>query len=90
VNISELLHHLKPQISFLSKSGIRGMESADIAQELYMMILNDVEKNPIFLADTYAEGWWFKRLKWYLLNLKEKEHREPVNKSIRFESFYRN
>ena len=65
------------------------MESEDIAQELSMMVLYDVKKNPAFLEDTYAEGWWFKRLKWYLLNLKEKEHKEPVNKSIRFESLDR-
>jgi len=84
---TELVKKLDPQLKYLSNTVIRGMEKADVKQELTMMVLEDVKKNPDFLSLTYEEGWWFKRLKWHMLNLKEKEHRDPVNRSIRFESF---
>jgi len=83
----ELIKKLEPQIKYLSTSTkVRGLERDDIKQELILMVLEDVKKNPKFLEETYSEGWWFKRLKWILLNLREKEHREPVNRSIRFET----
>lgn len=84
---SELLKKIEPQLKYLSNTRICGMEKEDIQQELTLTLLEDVRKNPDFLKESYKEGWWFKRLKWYLLNLKEKESREPVNRSIRFDSF---
>ena len=84
---TELIKKLEPQLKYLSNTKIRGLEKEDVKQELALMLLEDVKKNPDFLKESYNEGWWFKRLKWHLLNLKEKEHREPVNRSVRFESF---
>lgn len=85
----KLILKLKDQIKFLSNQKIRGLDTEDIEQELMLMVLEDVKKNPKFLAEEYSEGWWFKRLKWHIQNLREKEHRDPVNKSLRFESFNR-
>ena len=84
---TDLVKFLEPQLKYLANTSIKGMEKEDIKQELVMMVLEDIKKNPDFLDPTYKEGWWFKRLKWHMLNLKEKEQRDPVNRSVRFEAF---
>ena len=87
MEVAQLIASLSNQIKYLASQKIRGLEKEDIQQELTVMVLEDVKKHPEFLNDQYEEGWWFKRLKWYLMNLREKEHRDPVNKSARYDSF---
>lgn len=85
-SVEQLLIKLDDQLSHLSKSRIRGLDADDVKQELVVMVLEDVKKHPKFLDDEYEEGWWFQRLKWYMLNLKEKEHKDPINKSTRYDA----
>lgn len=83
----ELLKLLNPQIDYLSQSfKIAGMEREDIAQELRISVLLDYSKNSD-KADVESQGWWFQRLKWYVMNLREKESKEPINRSVRIENF---
>lgn len=85
LTLNELLKKLEEQISYLSSSfKIPGMTKEDIAQELRMIIVSDYRKYP---QEIYNEGWWFKRLKWFLQNKSEKEKKEPVNRSVRISKF---
>ncbi len=83
VTKERLIQELDEQLSYLSNTKIPGMERADIKQELILMVLKDYPGHEDI--DMFSKGWWFKRLKWYLLNLIEKERKEPVNKAFRFE-----
>ncbi len=83
MKLEELLQKLEPQISYLANSTkVPGMDKKDIAQELRLRIIAAYKKFPL---DIYKEGWWFKRLKWEVLNLFNKEKKEPTNRSIRME-----
>lgn len=83
----ELLKLLEPQVDYLSQSfKVPGMEKEDLSQELKIMILLDYCKNSD-KSDVECQGWWFQRLKWYIMNIKERESKEPVNKSTRIENF---
>jgi len=84
---TDLIARLDQQLNFLASTNIRGLEKDDVRQELVLMLLEDTKRNPGLLNENYSEGWWFKRLKWYLMNLREKEHRDPVNRSVRTEAF---
>lgn len=84
MSIEKLLKELNNQINYLSYSiRIPGMDKDDVAQELRLMVLKEYKK----FGNKYKSGWWFRRLKWYALNLLEKEKKEPVNKSVRIEKF---
>ena len=87
MNQEELIKKLEPQLKFLANTKIRGLDREDVKQELIIMILQDIKKHPKYLEPTYLEGWWFKRLKWYLMNLREKEHRDPINRSLSYDAF---
>lgn len=86
----QLLKMMESQVKYLSSSfKIPGMEKEDIAQELRVMLIEDFRKQQQkenINDDIYTEGWWFKRLKWHVQNLLEKEKKEPVNRSVRIET----
>ncbi len=85
MKVEELINTLEPQIKYLSNIyKIPGMEKEDVQQELRLMVVNDFKKYP---QESYNEGWWFKRLKWFLINKSMKEAKEPVNRSVRIHKF---
>jgi|GEM_PF-6934113 len=87
MTIEQLLDSLKDQITYLANSTkIPGMDRADVKQEIILNIIIDFNKLPEADRDKYKEGWWFKRMKWFVTNLAIKESKEPVNRSIRLES----
>ena len=83
--VEELILELKGQLDYLSHSTkIIGMEADDIRQELVIVILQDYAKFSNFTQ--YGIGWWFKRLKWALQNIIEKERRDPINRATRIDT----
>ena len=91
MKVEELLEKLEVQIHYLGNTiRIPGMDRNDVKQELRLHILEDFSKISQEDHDKYNEGWWFKRLKWFAINLSEKEKREPLNKSIKMERFGEN
>lgn len=91
MDTKELLEKLEPQIQFLGNTfKIPGMDRNDIKQELRLRIVDDVNKMALEEREKYNEGWWFLRLKWSLINLLEKEGREPINRSVRIDWFGEN
>ncbi len=91
MTLEELLKKLEPQIQFLGNTmKILGMSKDDVKQELKLHVVEDFTKFTQEEHEKYREGWWFKRLKWFLINLSEKERKEPVNKAIRMERFQEN
>ena len=85
MSIEKTLQELDTQIKYLSNNfKVPGMAKEDIAQELRLVILQDYKKlekeNDMYKFKT---GWWFKRLKWHVLNLLQKAKQEPVNRSVR-------
>jgi len=86
MTLEELLNNLEEQISYLSNTiKIPGMDSNDIKQELRLNIIETLNKIPEPDREKYEKGWWFKRMKWFLLNLANKEKKEPINRSIRID-----
>jgi len=83
MNQEELLKDLEKQINYLSNTfKIPGTESSDIRQELILMVLKNYDE---YSDSKFKKGWWFKRMQWYLKNLRIKASKEPVNKSVRID-----
>ena len=84
MTLEELLKKIDQQINFLGNTfKIPGMDRDDVKQELRLRIIEDFNKILLEDRDKYNEGWWFLKLKWSLINLSEKEGREPLNKALR-------
>lgn len=85
LELEKLLKDLEQQIDFLANTNIiPGMEIDDVRQEMRLLIMTEYAKIPIEKLDNYNLGWWFMRLKWSMINLGNKERKEPVNNSFRF------
>jgi len=91
MTIEELLKKLEDQIDFLGNTfKIPGMDHNDIKQEMRLHVVEDFNHISQEEHAKYNEGWWFKRLKWFLINFSIREKKKPLNKSIRIEGFIRN
>ena len=83
--VEELLKDLEQAIDFLAYHfNINGYEKEDLKQELYLLIVQIWNKHN---NKDKGLGFWFLRCKWHLLNLVNKNMREPLNNSISLEKF---
>jgi hypothetical protein len=88
ITLEELLKLLDPQIKHLAKTiRIKGFEKEDLEQELRKKVIEDVR---LGYGQHKGVGWWFLRLKWFMIYIYRREVREPLTKSITIETLLDN
>jgi hypothetical protein len=80
---AKVIKSLEPQIRFLSKKiKIKGFDSDDIAQELRILVIEELRSKR---GINFGVNAWFLRLKWHAIYLYRLHSTEPLSKSITIE-----